>query len=63
MRACESLLSDSNDKKSTRVFPPCISKNNYFLYIAIFSIISSEMEQYTTQYEIERNSPIYNHKK
>lgn len=64
-RARVHLSPDSNSllyEKSTRDFPPCIYKNNYFLYIAIFSINSFEMEQYTAQYENARNLSIYNHK-
>lgn len=67
MRACARvhLFPDSNSplyEKSTRDFPRAFLKNNYFLYIVIFLIISSEMEQYTTQYENARNFSIYNHK-
>lgn len=48
--------------KKAREISPCISKNNYFLYISIFQLSPSEMKQYTTQYEIARNFSIYNHK-
>lgn len=64
-RARVHLSPDSNSllyEKSTRDFPRAFLKNNYFLYIVIFSIISFEMEQYTTRYEIARNYSIYNRK-
>ena len=59
--SCPSIAIPHYTKKHER-FSPCISKNNYFLYISVFSIISSEMEQYITQYENTRNFSIYNHK-